>query len=100
MNRGEGIHHLDKKSVRPRLTCLHVLHEDYKSPMPLAGEHRESRCTATYPIRRKRGAEVNIAFLIGKDCLGAYWLMASSQEIATFSLSSWSVSCPGRNPIP
>jgi len=28
---------------------------------------------------------VNVAFLIGKDCLGAYWLMASSQEIATFS---------------
>jgi hypothetical protein len=37
MNRGEGIRHFDKKSVRPRLTCLHVQHEDYKSPMPSAG---------------------------------------------------------------
>jgi len=28
MNKGEGLHHLDMKSVSPRLTCLHVQHED------------------------------------------------------------------------
>jgi len=36
MNRGEGIHHLDKKSASPRLAWLHAQHEDYKSPMPSA----------------------------------------------------------------
>ena len=60
MNKGEGLHHLDMKSVSPRLTCLPVQHEDYKSPMPSARSAEDRVAPRFIQFAEKRGAEMNI----------------------------------------
>ena len=69
MNRGEGIHHLDKKSVSPRLTCLPVQHEDYKSPMPPARVPRIALHRDLSNLRKARSRDEH-RIPDRKDCFG------------------------------
>jgi hypothetical protein len=56
--------------------------------MPSARSAEDRVAPRFIQFAEKRGAEMNIALLIGRIVLGGYWLMASSQEIAMFSPSS------------
>jgi putative oxidoreductase len=65
-----------------------VQHEDYKSRTPSAGVRVNPLCTVIHPTLPKEGAEMNMAFLVGRIIFGGYWLMASFNHFKNLNYMS------------